>query len=91
MMKSAVPARFACRVSCAAHSRTCATEPGADCSVSLHRVWIESITATAGLPASSAPRMRSSCVSASSRTPPASSDSRRARIAICSADSSPVT
>src|SRR6187402_975812 len=43
---SAVPARLAWRVSCAAHSRTCATEPGADCSVSDHSVWIESITAT---------------------------------------------
>ena len=48
MRNSAVPPRLAKRVSCAAHSRTCATEPGADCSVSDHSVWIESITAMLG-------------------------------------------
>src|SRR6185295_1489245 len=45
---SAVPARLAWRVSCAAHSRTCATEPGADWSVSDQTGWVESITATRG-------------------------------------------
>ena len=39
---------LAARVRCAAHSRTCATEPGAEVSWSEYTVWIESITATAG-------------------------------------------
>ena len=43
-----MPVCLATRVSCAAHSRTCATEPGADVSCSEYSVWIESITATAG-------------------------------------------
>ena len=40
---------FAKRVSCAAHSRTWLTEPGADCSSSLNSVWIESIASTPSL------------------------------------------
>ncbi len=40
---------FANRVSCAAHSRTWLTEPGADCSSSLNNVWIESIASTPSL------------------------------------------
>ena len=43
------PLALATRVRCAAHSRTCATEPGAEVSWSEYTVWIESITATAGL------------------------------------------
>ena len=43
-----VPPALAARVRCAAHSRTCATEPGAEVSWSEYTVWIESITATAG-------------------------------------------
>jgi hypothetical protein len=43
-----MPVCLASRVSCAAHSRTCATDPGAELSCSDHRVWIESITATCG-------------------------------------------
>jgi hypothetical protein len=39
-----VPLDLAKRVSCAAHSRTCATEPGADVSASLQSVWMESTT-----------------------------------------------
>ena len=39
---------LAMRVSCAAHSRTCATEPGAEVSCSEYTVWIESITTTSG-------------------------------------------
>ena len=42
-------ATFANRMSCAAHSRTWLTEPGADCSSSLNRVWIESIASTPSL------------------------------------------
>ena len=39
---------FASRVSCAAHSRTCATLPGAEVSASVYAVWIESMTTTSG-------------------------------------------
>ena len=84
-----MPLRLATRVSWAAHSRTCATDPGADCICSEYSVWIESITATCGRSASSAATMRSSWISASRRTLPAGSARRRARSAICSADSSP--
>ena len=42
------PRILATRVSCAAHSRTCATEPGADVSWSEYIVWIESITSKSG-------------------------------------------
>src|SRR5262249_59089889 len=59
----------------------CATEPGADCSVSDQTVWIESITATRGRAASSVARMRSSCVSASRRSAFIGSERRRARSA----------
>jgi ABC-type uncharacterized transport system permease subunit len=48
-----VPLALAARVRCAAHSRTCATEPGALVSWSEYTVWIESITATSGFVASS--------------------------------------
>ena len=87
---SVIPACFAIRVSCAAHSRTCDTDPGADCNCSEYTVWIESTTTTAGLSSSTVAMIRSSEISASSRTPPASSPSRRARNAICGADSSPL-
>ena len=40
------------RVSCAAHSRTCATEPGAEVSWSEYSVWIESMTQKSGASAS---------------------------------------
>ena len=43
-----MPLLLARRVSCAAHSRTCATEPGAEVSCSEYTVWMESITATSG-------------------------------------------
>ena len=35
-----MPLDLASRVNWAAHSRTCATEPGADCSASEYSVWI---------------------------------------------------
>ena len=91
MMNSAVPVFLAWRASCAAHSRTCATDPGAEVSASEYSVWIESITATSGRAASSAARMRSSWISASSSTFSATSARRVARSATCSADSSPLT
>src|SRR5438067_11343209 len=46
---------------CATHSRTCATEPGAEVSCSEYSVWIESTTAISGFAFSSVARMRSSC------------------------------
>ena len=49
----ATPVALARRVRWAAHSRTCATEPGAEVSWSEYTVWMESITATAGRVASS--------------------------------------
>jgi hypothetical protein len=45
---TATPLALAVRVRCAAHSRTCATEPGAEVSWSEYTVWIESITHTVG-------------------------------------------
>jgi len=63
-----VPLALASRVRCAAHSRTCATEPGALVSWSEYSVWIESITATAGCVLRSTATIFSSCVSASTRT-----------------------
>jgi hypothetical protein len=50
---TATPLALAARVRCAAHSRTCATEPGAEVSWSEYTVWIESITAMSGFAASS--------------------------------------
>ena len=65
LVTSAVPLRLAWRVSCAAHSRTCATEPGAELSWSEYSVWIESITHTAGASASSAARRRTRAANSS--------------------------
>ena len=46
-----MPRCLASRVSCAAHSRTCATLPGAEVSASVYAVWIESMTTTSGFSA----------------------------------------
>ena len=86
-----VPSDLAARVSCAAHSRTCATEPGADVNASENTVWIESITQNFGRSVSIAARIRSSWISASTRTGASRRPSRRARSATCAPDSSPVT
>ena len=86
-----MPVAFATRVSCAAHSRTCATEPGAEVSCSLYTVWMESMTHTAGCSASSVATIFSRLISASTRTREPSSPSRRERSATCAPDSSPVT
>ena len=83
--------RLAMRVSCAAHSRTWATEPGAEVSASEYSVWIESMTTTSGFSASIVPWMRSSWISASSARFGLSIPRRRARSAICEPDSSPLT
>ena len=86
-----VPLALAARVRCAAHSRTCATEPGAELSWSEYTVWIESITATSGLWACKVARIFSSWISASTRTCERSSPKRRERSATCAPLSSPVT
>ncbi len=59
-----VPELLAMRVSCAAHSRTWATEPGAEVSWSLYIVWMESITHTAGCSAAMVAEIFSSWISA---------------------------
>ena len=87
----AQPEVLATRVSCAAHSRTWATEPGAELSWSEYSVWIESTTQKAGDSASSVARIFSSWISASTRTRAPVSPSRRARSATCAPLSSPVT
>ena len=85
------PLDLAARVRCAAHSRTCATEPGAEVSWSEYTVWIESMTATAGCVTSSVARILSSWISAITLTCEPSSPSRRERNATCAPLSSPVT
>ncbi|MNV06455.1 hypothetical protein D3C71_968340 [compost metagenome] len=87
----ATPEALAQRVRCAAHSRTCATEPGADVSWSEYTVWIESITATAGCMDSMVARIFSSWISASTLTWLWSSPRRRERRATWAPLSSPVT
>ena len=88
---TAVPVALAMRVRCAAHSRTCATEPGALVSWSEYTVWMESITTTAGCSLSTVASTFSSCVSASTCTCDLSSPKRRERKATWAPDSSPVT
>ena len=63
-----IPRCFARRVSCAAHSRTCATLPGAEVSASVYAVWIESMTTTSGFAVAIVATIASSCTSASSET-----------------------
>ena len=86
-----VPPALAARVRWAAHSRTCATEPGAEVSWSEYTVWIESITATAGCSAAMVARIFSSWISASTLTCELSRPSRRERSATWAPLSSPVT
>ena len=86
-----MPRCLASRVSCAAHSRTCATLPGAEVSASVYAVWIESMTTTSGASRPIAATIASSWTSASSDTGALTSPRRCARSATCSTDSSPVT
>ena len=90
-MMTVVPDCLAKRVSWAAHSLTCATDPGAEVRASEYRVWMESITATSGLISRSVPRIFSSWISACSCRFGASRPSRFARRATCEPDSSPLT
>jgi hypothetical protein len=86
-----MPRALAVRVRCAAHSRTCATDPGAEVSASEYSVWIESMTQNAGASTSSVAMMRSNWISAITRTREPSSPKRRARSATCAPLSSPLT
>ena len=86
-----LPLDLANRVKCAAHSRTCATEPGALVNWSEYTVWIESITAICGDWVCSVAMIFSNWVSANTFTWLWSSPKRRARSATCAPDSSPVT
>jgi hypothetical protein len=86
-----VPLALAARVRWAAHSRTWATEPGAEVSWSEYTVWIESITATSGCCACKVARIFSSWISASTLTWELSSPRRRARKATWAPLSSPLT
>ncbi len=88
---TAMPRCLARRVSCAAHSRTWETLPGAEVSASVYIVWIESTTSTSGDALPAAATIASSWTSARSSTGALTSPSRWARIATCSTDSSPVT
>ena len=65
----AAPERLAKRMSACALPRTCVTVPGADSTMSVHMVWIESITIRRGtLPSDSVAMMSSTAVSAASST-----------------------
>jgi hypothetical protein len=85
------PLALATRVRCAAHSRTCATEPGAEVSWSEYTVWIESITQNAGLLGVQRGQDALELDLGQHRAPAAIQPSRRARSATCAPLSSPVT
>jgi hypothetical protein len=87
---TAVPEVLAKRISAWALPRTCVTVPGADSTVSVHMVWIESITASAGgRPWLKVAMMSSTFVSAASSTGASASPSRSARRRTCATASSP--
>ena len=85
-----MPAVLAKRISAWAEERTCVTVPGADSTVSVHMVWIESMIASAGgRPWLRVSTMSSTLVSAASCTGSALSPSRSARSRTCPTASSP--
>ena len=78
------------RISACAEARTCVTVPGADSTVSVHMVWIESITIRRGTaPSDSVATMSSTEVSAASCTGASARPSRSARSRTCATASSP--
>ena len=86
----AAPERLAKRISACALPRTCVTVPGADSTVSVHMVWIESMTISRGvLPSDSVAMMSSTEVSAASSTGASRRPSRSARSRTCATASSP--
>ena len=87
---TAAPERLAKRISACAAPRTWVTVPGADSTVSVHMVWIESMTTRRGvLPSESVATMSSTEVSAASSTGASASPSRSARSRTCATASSP--
>ncbi|MCY1447748.1 hypothetical protein D9M71_643820 [compost metagenome] len=89
--KIAVPLCLANRTSRAALSRTWATPPGADCNCSVKMVWMESITITFGFSSRAVAMMASMQVSVMTLSLSSGRPRRRARMATCCWDSSPVT
>ena len=86
----AAPDFLANRISACAEARTCVTVPGADSTVSVHMVWIESITISRGtVPSDSVETMSSTEVSAASCTGASARPSRSARSRTCATASSP--
>ena len=84
------PDFLANRISACAEARTWVTVPGADSTVSVHMVWIESITIRRGtVPSDSVETMSSTEVSAASCTGASASPSRSARSRTCATASSP--
>ncbi len=67
-------------MSACALARTCVTVPGALSTVSVHMVWMESMTISRGTaPSDSVAMMSSTAVSAASSTGASRNDSRSAR------------
>jgi len=85
------PRPLACVMRRAAHSRTWATEPGADSRSGRKTVWIESTISAWGFTSSSAACTAARSVSAHSRSPSPAMPRRSARIFTCAADSSAQT
>ncbi len=86
----AAPERLAKRISACAAPRTCVTVPGADSTVSVHMVWIESMTMSFGvLPSDSVAMMSSTEVSEASSTAASRRPRRSARRRTCATASSP--
>ena len=86
------PLALAKRISACTEVRTCVTVPGALSAMSVHSVWIESMTTrSTGGPACSVARMSSTCVSAASATGASRRPRRSARSRICPIASSPET
>src|SRR5947209_17811628 len=77
----AAPDFFANLISVCAEARTCVTVPGADSTVSVHMVWIESITIRRGTgPSDKVETMSSTEVSAASCTGASASRSEERRV-----------
>src|SRR6202022_4427171 len=86
----AAPDFLANRINACAEARTCVTVPGAYSPVSVHMVWIESITIRRGTaPSDRVETMSSTEVSAASCTGASARPSRSARSRTCATASSP--
>ena len=88
---TAAPVDFAAAASSAAHSRTWATEPGADSTRSVRSVCTESTSTSDGCVSRHGSAIASTLVSASTTSASGSAGRRSARSRICSGLSSPAT